>query len=247
MRVRGLLREQVLPRACACLLCGDKRRARTQDGLCPTCRAMLEEEYISVKTCGRCGLPLEKGRACAFCQSALSGGVSMYYAPFYYVKSAKRLVRLLKYSYLDEAAQPLCRAMLRVTPYGRFDALVPVPLHASRLRLRGANQARVLAEAFGALCGRPVLDALERVRGASSQTKAGKSARAGNVTDAFTLCGSVRGMRILLIDDVRTTGATTHECASALLSGGAAEVAVLTACITPRHNAARRARAGLHA
>lgn len=110
------------------------------------------------------------------------------------------------------------------------DAVIPVPLHPWRRLQRGFNQARDLASRLD----RPVLHALWRVRATSSQMTLTADARQRNVHGAFMLsplCAGdtrLRDSRIVLVDDVRTTGATLNACARVLISGGAAEVRALT-------------------
>lgn len=110
------------------------------------------------------------------------------------------------------------------------DALVPVPLHPHRLEDRGFNQAEVLARVAGDWVGRPVWsDALQRVRSTESQTRLSVRARYDNVTGAFRSLRADRlaGRRLLLIDDVLTSGATADEAARTLLRAGAVRVNVL--------------------
>jgi ComF family protein len=105
------------------------------------------------------------------------------------------------------------------------DAVVPVPLDPARLRRRGFNQARLLAEGLGP----PVLDALARTRPTPPQTGLPAARRHANVRDAFAVCRPVAGLTLVLIDDVATTGATLHACARALRAAGAREIRALTA------------------
>jgi ComF family protein len=109
----------------------------------------------------------------------------------------------------------------------RADILVPVPLHRSRRRTRGFNQARELALQLGV----PTVEVLKRVRATPSQTDLPAAARHGNMRNAFALRRgkAVDGLRIVLVDDVSTTGATVEACARALRAAGAAEVSAATA------------------
>jgi ComF family protein len=112
----------------------------------------------------------------------------------------------------------------------RFDLLIPVPLHPRRERERGFNQAAVLAKEVGRVWRRPIGSRLlRRVRATDAQS-GGRGAREANVRGAFQVArpDQVEGRRILLIDDVFTTGATANECAETLLAAGATEVAVYT-------------------
>jgi ComF family protein len=111
-----------------------------------------------------------------------------------------------------------------------WDGLVPVPLHWARRWQRGFNQAEVLARAVGRRHRLPVLrGALRRVRPTPPQ-QGDLEARRRNVRDAFAVPvpSRVAGRRLILVDDVFTTGATANACAGALLRAGAADVAVLT-------------------
>ena len=114
---------------------------------------------------------------------------------------------------------------------GPFDALVPVPLHPKRLRERGFNQARALCDAVGRLRSLPVVEALWRERYTRTQTRLNADKRISNVRGAFVCRMDVRGMRLVLVDDVRTTGATARNCAETLLRAGAESVTLLTATI----------------
>ncbi len=106
------------------------------------------------------------------------------------------------------------------------DALVPVPLHPRRLRERGYNQAELLAKRMGRLLGAPVAPrGLARVRYTPAQARTeNREARQANVAAAFRARDSFDGQRVLLVDDVCTTGATLEACAAALREAGAQEV-----------------------
>lgn len=110
------------------------------------------------------------------------------------------------------------------------DCLVPVPLHRSRQRERGYNQARLLADQLGKSAGLPVRELLVRVRRTETQTHFDRKQRMRNLRDAFGLFqnADVADLQILLVDDVLTTGSTLDECARVLLEGGAASVRAVT-------------------
>jgi ComF family protein len=108
----------------------------------------------------------------------------------------------------------------------QVDALVPVPLHPSRLRQRGFNQSLLLAQHAGGLLGVDVKEALIRTRRTDAQVNLGADERQANVAGAFAGQPhiSVAGLSVVLIDDVVTTGSTLSACADALVGAGAASV-----------------------
>src|SRR6266513_6311553 len=113
----------------------------------------------------------------------------------------------------------------------RFDAIVPVPLHAAKQRERGFNQAGLLAEWLSTHMALPLRPVLQRVRFTTTQTAFDRAERMQNLRNAFRLRknGDVRKLRVLLIDDVLTTGSTLSECARELKEAGAQSVSVATA------------------
>ena len=133
----------------------------------------------------------------------------------------------LKYDRRPSIARHLARRMRAAGTevLAGADILVPVPLHRSRQRERGFNQARQLAKHLGL----PVVNALRRIRSTPSQADLPASKRLANVRGAFATRADVDGLTIVLVDDVATTGATLNACAAALLDAGAKEVRALTA------------------
>jgi ComF family protein len=113
----------------------------------------------------------------------------------------------------------------------RFDAIVPVPLHPARQRERGFNQAELLAQWLSNHMAIPLRPALQRVRYTTTQTAFDRAERMQNLRDAFRLRknADVRRLRVLLIDDVLTTGSTLSECARVLKKAGAQSVYAATA------------------
>jgi ComF family protein len=113
----------------------------------------------------------------------------------------------------------------------QFDAIVPVPLHPARKRERGFNQAELLAECLSEHLSLPLRPALERVHYTTTQTAFDRAERMQNLRGAFRLRkkGDVRSLRVLLIDDVLTTGSTLSECARVLKEAGARSVLAATA------------------
>jgi ComF family protein len=113
----------------------------------------------------------------------------------------------------------------------RFDIIVPVPLHPARERERGFNQAQLLAESLSGKTAVPLRSVLKRIRYTTTQTAFDRAERMENLRDAFRLRKemNVRNLRVLLIDDVLTTGSTLSECAHVLKRAGALSVHAATA------------------
>jgi ComF family protein len=114
---------------------------------------------------------------------------------------------------------------------GRIDAIVPVPLHSTKLRRRGYNQAHLLAESIGDALDVRVIPMLVRHRETESQVALSREDRSANVAGAFSLdpaWSPAPGNRYLLVDDVRTTCATLNACARELLKTGPSGIVVMT-------------------
>lgn len=169
---------------------------------------------------------------CAECAATVEvdppGRGSAGVAAFVYGGAIARSIALFKYHQRPDLARPLGDLLWRaVAPRAaewRDPLLVPVPLHPSRLAERGYNQSALLARRLGRRWGAPVLaTALARTRDAPPQAKLDRDARLSNLEGAFAAREPkrVRGRTIVLVDDVRTTGATIQACASALLDAGA--------------------------
>ena len=217
-----------------CLACGALVEANGL--LCSACWSGLS--FISAPLCEACGLPFafavaERTR-CAACL-ADPPPFERARAALIYDDASRRLILGFKHADRTEAAPAFGRWLLRAGAALLADAdlIVPVPLHRWRLFQRRYNQAALLAHAVGRLAGRPVSpDLLVRRRRTPSQGGLGRQGRRRNVAGAFALAPGrverVRGCRVLLIDDVHTTGATLVECARALRRAGAGAVDALT-------------------
>jgi predicted amidophosphoribosyltransferase len=128
----------------------------------------------------------------------------------------------------------LAARRVKETGWPEFSAVVPVPLHQSKLKERGFDQALLLARAVGSELGLPVQPVLQRVRSTPSQTKLGAEMRWQNVAGAFlALPGERVGGNLLLVDDLLTTGATAHNAALPLLAAGAGAVYLAVVAVAP--------------
>ena len=136
----------------------------------------------------------------------------------------QHLIHLLKYQRQQSVANLFAETMSRFVPLN-FDFVTAVPLNPARYKERGYNQSELIARQLSNITRIPLsANLLKRIRNTQTQTKLSREERKQNVKDAFTVQGDVTGKRILLIDDVITTGSTLNECAKELKRNGAAWV-----------------------
>lgn len=203
----------------------------TADGL-PFCEICWQSVIWVTDPCLRCGAPA--GAPCCDGCRKTPPPFSATCAPLVYGGQLAAAVRQLKYggaTHHCRALATLLRHRLASRPeiVTAIDGAVPVPLHRNRLRQRGFNQAALIARE--ALRGSAVpirFDLLKRTRATGYQTGLDPASRRENVRGAFVVAGRLQRQRLLIVDDVMTTGATVAECARSLLAAGAAEVHVLT-------------------
>lgn len=211
----------------SCLLCNGTVEQEADDPLvCGLCRGRFHR--LPQPQCGRCGQPLlDVRQACRICPS-WPDGFDRARSAVWLDDGSRRAVHQLKYGGWARIAQSLARVMTGLIEPGAAVVLVPIPLAAKRASRRGYNQAEVLARAI-AIQQRLAIDAalLNRARETRTQTRLTPEARAANVGDAF-VAAPCDGARLVLVDDVFTTGATLAAAASALLEAGAQRVEAIT-------------------
>jgi ComF family protein len=189
--------------------------------------------------CPSCGRPFASPVALEYspqhwCQSCRESppAFDCVLSPYAFEGALARAIHLFKYRKCVALARPLAELMLvckdKLPP---VDLVLPVPLHPKRLRVREFNQSLLLADQIATRLSLPLLlDHLRRVRATPPQTELHRAARAENVKHAFALHRgkALQDQRVLLIDDVLTTGATVNECAKALRRAGVKAVVVWT-------------------
>ena len=206
-----------------CLVCG-----RYDFWLCPEC--LHKVRPARAQTCAVCELPSVNGITHPRCTSvaAMDGLASV--CEF---SQIQEIIHSLKYGFVRDLAWALgeCAAAgLRDRKLDQFFSdflLLPVPLHPQRLRFRGFNQSQLLAEALSKNLGLPIAaPALARFKATVPQTTLDKARRRENIRGSIKCLdqGAIRGKKILLVDDIATTGATLNECAKVLKRNGAVMV-----------------------
>ncbi len=223
-RALGALERLLLPNAC--VACDRLVETRTPNALvCATCRARMRP---MPKGCERCGQPLPPVGDCRFC-SEWPERLSWAASAVWLGDEAKAVVHHLKYQRYKLLAALAAENVARYVPAPRGVCLVPIPLAARRLALRGHNQAEDIAKALASRwkC-RVDTQVLSRVRETKTQTKLGWERRKENVEGAFRAVGGGRGHALVLIDDVLTTGATIVAAATALGTVGWRDIGAVT-------------------
>ncbi len=218
-----------------CELCGEA--VARDEYLCAVCEDRAPR--ITSPFCAKCSEPfsgaIDQEFTCTNCAHRaldFDAAVSAYRS-----RGIVRVV-LLRFKYGGDLhmRHPIGRWLLEALNDSRlrdrtFDVIVPVPLHPARLRERGFNQAQLLGKIMSAKINVPVLPALERIRYTTTQTAFDRLDRMENLRNAFRLRKKigVRDSRVLLVDDILTTGSTLSECARVLRTAGARSVHAITA------------------
>ncbi len=216
-----------------CLFCG--KEVRSDNSLCPECFANIN--FINRPYCHKCGRPfpdgIEDGMLCPDCIGKRQ--------PFRFCRSAivyddfsKKLI--LDFKFFDHIENKLLLTRwLYMAGRDIFDAgadlIIPVPLHFTRMIKRKYNQSAMLSYALSEMCHIPAdYKSLKKIRRTKPQVHCNGKQRLRNVKNAFEVVHpeNVKGKRIILIDDVYTTGSTLRECAKALKKAGARSVDALT-------------------
>ncbi len=197
--------------------------------LCLACQNKLSnpEEH-----CPICAKPSMLGQVHPNCASSNIALKAIMVAADYEQESVRNLIWHLKYNYVKSIAQVLALILTDhlvkrdLLNYFANAVVIPVPLHKKRLKLRGFNQADLIAENFSKLTGLEYKPILKRARNTKSQVDLEREQRFKNVEDAFSAIAtpSLGERKIILIDDVATTGATLNECAKVLRNQEPSEI-----------------------
>jgi ComF family protein len=225
----------IYPAYTHCVMCME---AWPEEGkpLCMACYQSLP--WVGDEVCVCCGSPLTK-ESHTYCEQCESEVHEFQHAraPFRYEKGIAELIWRFKYSSETTLAPLLGEWVNDTLNQAGWDCevIVPVPLHTKRQRQRGYNQAELLANEVGKWQGMTVVnDALMRKKSTHTQTTLNRKQRLENLNRVFEVTNTelIHGKKILLVDDVYTTGATADQCSRALNEAGVAAVYVLTLAYT---------------
>ncbi len=221
-----------------CIICALPIARRQDCGICDSCWNKAIALQIRPPRCSSCGLPFQ-----SFSDNSeyLCGDCILQMPPFsgarsfgYYTAELSKLIQEFKFhgrrNLVDLLAPLLAGTFFDHWVPEDFDLIVAVPLHQKRKRQRGYNQSELLARSLSRRIAIPCQQALMRIRSTLPQVGLTDSQRQENVRNAFRCHNpeSISQRRILLIDDVMTTGATVASAAQALIDGGALRISVLT-------------------
>jgi ComF family protein len=215
-----------------CLRCG--AAVGSEGGFCPDCFKKIK--FIGT-CCPNCGRPISENEKlwgmCSFCKGK---EVPKSRFVFIYDEALKPVILRFKYADMTFAVPYFAKWMINAGKdvLDDADAVVPVPIHRMRLIRRRYNQAALLAKKIAKEEGKEfIYNNLQRVRNTASQGEKSAKERKENVKGAFALSNplAIAGKKVVIVDDVVTTGATVSECERVLLAAGAAEVRVLSLAV----------------
>lgn len=234
MKYLGVLLNLIFPSKCP--VCADKSDSYLYNPICTKCWNSIER--YSGPACNICGIPTVSNHTLT-CESCIKTRPPFSQVLYYgiYEGVLKEVIHLLKFNGIKRLSKPLSN-MLSSLPISDTDGIIPVPLHRNRLNSREFNQTAEIGNHLSQKLKVPIiLDALRKVRDTQPQTEVTGIERLKNIRDAYRASGEIKGLDLLLIDDVITTGATIRECSKTLINAGAKSVTVVAiARSMPRQN-----------
>ena len=235
--ISDIIKRVFFPDDYGCIVCGRRGLHRKEHGnavLCDKCFATVKR--VGDVVCTKCGRRI--GSADSLCESCAKHDMRFDLAAsvYCYEGAARTLVHRLKYSGAQWIADIGAKQMAEAYDEEAMpaDVITFVPMYPKKERQRGYNQARLLAEGFAKRRGKEAVPLLERIRNTTPQSELDKDERMENIENAIGVAENmkenVEGKRVLVVDDILTTGSSLDECARALKEQGAAAVYGLCLC-----------------
>lgn len=205
---------------------------------------LLSFIFPDAKQCYLCGDSLERADICAAClhkgQKAQKHiahikpeYITELHALTIYTEQVRRRLHALKFNNKPAFARSFAQAVdCKLILAARYDLVTAVPMHRQRYIQRGYNQAELLAKEIAALQRLPCRQLLKRDQATKPQHTLGKQARRTNVAGAFSIIGNVEGLKVLVVDDILTTGSTLGAVARCLVNAGASQVDALVVAVS---------------
>ena len=232
--VKNILTDMFAP-TCRCMVCG--RDVFDGLGFCPDCAK--EVVYNNGKICKRCGVGLEGAED--FCGNCAFDKIyfDRAYSVFSYEGAVQKAILSMKFNNLGSYAMVFAKYLIFLARKQelQYDIVTFAPMSAKSKRKRRYNQAQLLAQYFCSLQDKDglLVEAIVKTKETEAQERLSKADRETNLIDAFAANADVNGKRVLVIDDVKTTGATLNECAKVLKEAGATAVYGLTVAARKEH------------
>ncbi|MDF2616214.1 MAG: phosphoribosyltransferase [Sedimentibacter sp.] len=232
--VESLL-ELLYPEKNTCFFCETHDEEINDRYICQDCKRTMKK--IVPPICIKCSKPIDMNAPDELCSDCRKNDHSfeMSRSVYAYEGSVKKGIYMFKYynkPYFYRFFGKCLVDCMKNNEYNKFDMVVPVPLHRSKLRIRGYNQSSLLAKYISRNTDIPYGDVLKRIKKTPKQSQMTKEERRKNLKEAFDVKGSkiesLTGKTVLLVDDVYTTGSTADECSKTLLKNGASKIYVMT-------------------
>ena len=227
-KFKAWLSELFAPAEHRCLCCG--REVFDGLGFCDECKKRVE--YNNGKRCKRCGSPIDGAEDycsnCGFERTYFDRA----YSAFVYDGAVRDAILRFKYGHCGNFARVFAKYLvyLAVNSGVEFDVVAYAPMTKKGTRKRGYNQAQLLAEYFcdTMKCSEKLSYAIAKIKETKPQESLGRAERKVNLIDTYRCIADVKGKRVLVIDDIKTTGATLNECGKVLKRAGATGVVGIT-------------------
>lgn len=227
------LLDLIYPSNIYCICCNKPIQDTVRFSICPQC--MEEIRWAFGKTCAKCGKPLQDWYYPSICTDCTINRhfFERGFTCVFYGEKEKKIVYDIKYNQKAYIAAKIAEIMKERLKSANInpDCILPVPMHKMKLKERGYNQAEILSVYLSELTGIEYKNnILLRIKNTEPMSRLSLSERKNNLRNAFAVekKEKIKGKRILLVDDVYTTGSTADECSKALLAAGAETVWVLT-------------------